>query len=211
MVAIRAQTDEAAQWERCKAGDVAARDRLAERYFPNVVKLAKVLAGRLRVDADDLTGIGALALLHAIDRFDPGRGYKFWTFAEHSVRGVMVRDARKRPVVCTDVFPDETPDVASTGVPLQSHLETVEAFDRAVRIFDEDHRAVLLLAFVEDMRDDEIARVLNWKPAEVAAAKRRALAALDPNPSPTPTPTPIRPHSGPGSAADDHGTPGLWA
>lgn len=79
-----------ALWRRwVDTRDLAARDALANRYFPLVGHVARSLAAKLssRADLDDLIGFGAEGLLDAIGRFDPGRGVQFGTFAAHRIRG----------------------------------------------------------------------------------------------------------------------------
>src|SRR3954454_6378133 len=70
-------------------GDPATRDALAERFLP----LARHLARRYdhSADADDLEQIAALGLLKAIERFDPGRGLAFTSFAVATILGELKR------------------------------------------------------------------------------------------------------------------------
>ena len=49
----------------------------------------------LRGDLDDLIAFGFGGLLEAQQRFDPGRGVRFKTFAYHRVRGAMLDGVRK--------------------------------------------------------------------------------------------------------------------
>lgn len=82
----------AALWRSFKVdGDGCARERLAHVYFPLVKHVARRLASTLSRQAewDDLEGYGAEGLLDAIDRFDPGRGVQFTTFAAHRIRGAV--------------------------------------------------------------------------------------------------------------------------
>lgn len=82
----------AALWRSCKVdGDRCARERLAHLYFPLVKHVARRLASTLsrQAELDDLEGYGAEGLLEAIDRFDPGRGVQFTTFAAHRIRGAV--------------------------------------------------------------------------------------------------------------------------
>ena len=72
--------------------DVELRNRLVLQYSP----LVKYVAGRLRtrlpdsVDYNDLVSDGIIGLMDAIERFDPGRGLTFQTFAVPRIRGAMV-------------------------------------------------------------------------------------------------------------------------
>lgn len=68
------------------------RNRLVLQYSP----LVKYVAGRLRtrlpdsVEYADLVSDGIIGLMGAIERFDPGRGLTFQTFAVPRIRGAMV-------------------------------------------------------------------------------------------------------------------------
>jgi RNA polymerase sigma factor for flagellar operon FliA len=76
--------------------DVRARERLIVHYSP----LVKFVAGRLgaglpnSVDVGDLVGSGVFGLMDAIDRFEPGRGVKFETFAIPRIRGAILDGLR---------------------------------------------------------------------------------------------------------------------
>ena len=61
-------------------GDLAAREELVERFLP----LARDLALRYSYTDepfDDLLQVASLGLIKAIDRFEPGRGTKFTSYA----------------------------------------------------------------------------------------------------------------------------------
>jgi RNA polymerase sigma-B factor len=69
--------------------DPATRDALVARFLP----LAYHLARRYHsgADADDLQQVAAIGLLKAIDRFDPGRGTAFSSFAVPTILGELKR------------------------------------------------------------------------------------------------------------------------
>jgi RNA polymerase sigma factor FliA len=78
-------------------GDAAARDRLVLAHSPLVRYLA---ARKLRelpahCDVDDLVSCGIVALLEAVDRFDPGRGASFEHYAWMRVQGAIVDELRR--------------------------------------------------------------------------------------------------------------------
>jgi RNA polymerase sigma-B factor len=70
-------------------GDAATRELLATQYLP----LARHLARRYRdrAELDDLEQVASLALLKAIDRYDPTRGLEFSTFAYPTILGELKR------------------------------------------------------------------------------------------------------------------------
>src|SRR6478735_3114924 len=70
-------------------GDPAKREELATQYLPLARHLARRYRGR--AELDDLEQVASLALLKAIDRFDPARGLEFSTFAFPTILGELKR------------------------------------------------------------------------------------------------------------------------
>src|SRR3954454_109300 len=73
--------------------DLAARDDLVERYLPLVKRLARRYSYTSE-PLDDLSQVGAIALLKAIDRFRPDRGSSFRAYAVPTIVGEMRRHFR---------------------------------------------------------------------------------------------------------------------
>jgi len=78
--------------------DVKARDRLVLSHAPMVRYLASQKARELpaHCDVDDLVSCGLLALLDAVDRFDPSHGATFEQYAWIRVRGAVVDELRRQ-------------------------------------------------------------------------------------------------------------------
>jgi len=75
--------------------DPLVREEVVERFLP----LARSLALRYRGSTeqlDDLFQVANLALVKALDRFDPGRGKPFVTFAAPTILGELRRHFRDR-------------------------------------------------------------------------------------------------------------------
>lgn len=66
------------------------------------VHIVKYVVGRItthlpnNVDREDLVSAGILGLIKAVDRFDPGRGVKFETYATTVVRGEVMESLRAK-------------------------------------------------------------------------------------------------------------------
>jgi RNA polymerase sigma-B factor len=76
-------------------GDLAAREELVERFLP----LARDLALRYTYadePYDDLLQVACLGLIKAIDRFEPGRGTKFTSYAAPTILGELKRHFRDK-------------------------------------------------------------------------------------------------------------------
>ena len=84
-------------WAEYKAkGENHARERLILHYSP----LVKFVAGRVaaglpqNIEQADLVSYGIFGLIDAIDKFDPGRGFKFETYAISRIKGAIIDELR---------------------------------------------------------------------------------------------------------------------
>ena len=75
---------------------MATRERLIIHYAP----LVKYVAGRVavgmpaHVEHADLVSYGIFGLMDAIEKFEPGRGFKFETYAVSRIRGAIIDELR---------------------------------------------------------------------------------------------------------------------
>jgi RNA polymerase sigma-B factor len=69
--------------------DPVARERLVVRFLPLARHLARRYTGQ--AERDDLEQVASLALVKAIDRFDPDRGLAFTSFAVPTILGELKR------------------------------------------------------------------------------------------------------------------------
>lgn len=87
--------DEEELWRRVSTlADRNALDELTTRYLP----LARRLAARYQApsrEREDLDQVASLALVQAIERFDPGRGPRFASFAIPTILGELRRHFRE--------------------------------------------------------------------------------------------------------------------
>jgi RNA polymerase sigma-B factor len=78
-----------------RAGDLAARDELVQRFLPFACDLARRYTYTDEA-FDDLQQVASLGLIKAIDRFDPERGAKFTSFAAPTILGELKRHFRDK-------------------------------------------------------------------------------------------------------------------
>ncbi len=73
-------------WARVRAGDAAAREQAIEANLGLVRHVVRRFAAP-GFDVDDLFQLGCLGLVKAVDRFDPGLGVRFSTYAVPLILG----------------------------------------------------------------------------------------------------------------------------
>lgn len=84
-----------------RTSDTACRETLIVEHM----SLVKYLVGRVvpqlppHLDPQDLLSAATVGLINAADRFDPGRGVLFKTFAEQHVRGAIIDELRSYDVL----------------------------------------------------------------------------------------------------------------
>lgn len=91
------------------AGDENALNQLVERNLPFINSTAYSI-WNLRSDMsrfwglmpDDLAQAGAMALVKCVERFDPGLGNKFLTYAASATRNAMLDVIQKQEVLSTE-------------------------------------------------------------------------------------------------------------
>lgn len=176
---------------------------LLERHWPLVREAAARLAWRLprHVDGGDLESWGAFGLMDAADKFDPGRGVRFETYAGRRIQGAMldgIRNfdwvprlvrARKEKVVgmgsidlplrggegrerkVADVLEDRQ-------APVQERLAEKEGFSELVRSLPRVSRFLLTLLYVDGMTMKEAGRAAGFSESRVSQIHSEAVGVL---------------------------------
>ncbi len=77
--------------------DSARKDRIARAFAPRIKVIALHLKAKLpaHIELTDLISAGALGLMEALGKFQPGLGIRFETFAENRIRGAMLDELRR--------------------------------------------------------------------------------------------------------------------
>ena len=81
--------------EYYKTKDVELRNQLVEKYLYMVDILIRKYQGK-GIDRDDIYQVGAMALIMAVERFDPTKGFEFTTFATPTILGEIKKYFRDK-------------------------------------------------------------------------------------------------------------------
>jgi RNA polymerase nonessential primary-like sigma factor len=135
---------------RARAGDFAARQSMIEHNLRLVVSIAKGYMGR-GVPLVDLIEEGNLGLMHAIEKFEPERGFRFSTYATW-----WIRQSVDRAVMYQG---------RSVRLPVNVVREVQQVL-RARRALEND--AALAAQRPEGIRAEDIAALLGRDAADVA-------------------------------------------
>lgn len=68
-----------------QSGNANAKQRLVESNMRLVINIAKAYRSKA-IPIEDLIQEGAIGLMHAVERFDPEKGFRFSTYATHWIR-----------------------------------------------------------------------------------------------------------------------------
>jgi len=158
-----------------------ARDRLVLRHVPLALAIARRHAGRGE-PVEDLGQVACVALLHAVDRFDPGRGVPLEAYAAATIEGELRRHLRDR------VRPVRVPrrQHAPAAVPFEDEHSPAEAdataaadaradLRRAARCLTERERRALALRYVADLPRRDVARRLGLSEVQTSRVVQKAL------------------------------------
>lgn len=131
-VELLAPGDEARLWQAYKLhGDRRSRAHLIEAYQPLVFKVAMHL--RLRELAlMDMVQEGTVGLIEAAERFDPGRGVRFSTYATYRIRGRMLNALRRERTACAGAASMDQDLRLLERIPDPTAVETLAAVEDAV-------------------------------------------------------------------------------
>jgi RNA polymerase sigma-B factor len=179
-----------------------ARDRLIEAHLPLVRRIARRFGGRGE-RLEDLVQVGAIGLIHAVDRCDPERRSTLTAYVAVCVEGEIRRHLRDRcSVVRVPRRVQEDVALASIArahLPLEDDLNVATALSEpadeqslaramvtsAAESLDRRERHVVALRYFGDLSQAEIGGVVGISQVHVSRLLQTAIvkmrARLDPD------------------------------
>lgn len=127
-VDIPSEAEKLALVARAQAGDLEARNEMVVRNMPLVASIARRMAPR---DVGAASQEGAIGLIEAIGRYDPGRGATFATHATWWIRREIHRHLRKSAMIRVDWRQDGEgeglPERKSVGASVRAYVLRAKA------------------------------------------------------------------------------------
>ena len=176
-------------WRRPEAHierDLAVFEDLVSRYQAAMYRVAYRLTGN-HDDAQDLVQEALFEAFRNFDRFERGTRFDRWLFRIMTNRHIdRVRRSGRLAVVSLDQGDDaegreQAWDPADEdGDPADALLEDIvdERLQRALNALPEDYRQVVVLADIEELSYEEVARIVRCPVGTVRSRLHRARAML---------------------------------
>ena len=135
------------------AEEKRTRNRIARCNLRLVVSIARKFAD-LNVSFDEFVSEGNVALLHAVAKFDYGRGFRFSTYATHAIRRAyyrMVQQRKKRNtrmVLGTgEIIGEASRQEEQVHLNAGQYADYQQLMSRAMETLDERERLILTARF----------------------------------------------------------------
>jgi len=132
------------------------KDAIVKEYLPLVTRLARDLKVNLphNVEIDDLIQEGVVALLQAVDKYDPRHGATFKTYVYTRIKGAMIDYLRKLDYLPKNVRQDikkldnEIAEFYAKHQRLPTYEELAEILGMSVQEVEQTYNELLLKQYV---------------------------------------------------------------
>jgi len=178
--------------ERLRSGDTGALEILMERYASRVFRVARGIA-RTDADAEEVVQDVFLALARKIEGFEGRAAIGTWIYRVATNAALLTRRGKRHQVETSleeslPVFKDDghrdgpraylLADWSQTPERDLLEGETRAVLSRAIDQLPEAYRVVLILRDVEELSNEEAARILDESVSSIKSRLHRARMAL---------------------------------
>lgn len=162
-------------WLKCSQGDISAREELIIAYRP----LVFWIAGKIHITdpelKQDIIQEGMLALIRAVDKFEPQREYRFSTYAYHKIHGQIInmleRSEKRAPLPVPDEWLQVSDDYG------QGDDDWLDASQAVSRLQGREAEVVSAL-FFEGKEPKDVAAEKHLDISHVYRLRRSAIAKI---------------------------------
>ncbi len=156
-------------WRKYKEeGDEESRAKIIESYQPLVFKILSKIGHPPELTLD-LLQEGMVGLIEAVDRFEPGRGWKFYTFAYYRIKGCIL-NALTRKMPSWELFEEME---VKEPFNLDEGLVSV-----GLGSLEEDDRKVIENIYYKGKALKDVAREMGFSVSKIQRIHKRALKKL---------------------------------
>jgi RNA polymerase sigma-B factor len=170
-----------------RAAHDLSRDALIERHLPLVRTIARRFSGAGE-PLEDLIQVGAIGLIKAVDRYDPGRGTRLEPYAAAAIAGEIRHHLRDRCSVvrlprrlCAEgarVRVDPLGDTHGTSADLAPAADDRLAIAGAVRGLHPRTRRLVALRYFGDLSQAQAAAAVGISPVHASRLIHEALGTM---------------------------------
>ena len=165
-------------WRLCLAGNMEAREELIVSYRP----LVFWIAGKIHVNdselKQDMIQEGMLALINAVDKFEPEREFKFSTYAYHKIHGQIInmleRGEKKAPLP----VPDEVLAIAEETYEDENANEDWLGVAQSISKLEGREAEIVSALFFEGKKPKEVAKEKKLDVSHVYRLRRTAISKI---------------------------------
>lgn len=150
--------EEREAFEKCKAGDKAARDKLIMHNLRLVAHIVKKYYISYK-DQDDLISIGTIGLIKAIDSFKPENGTRFATYAGKCLQNEILMHFRAQKKQALETSINDSVDVDKDGNPL-TYMDILPCEDDVVEEIDKSIKLSMVKKALETELSDKERRII---------------------------------------------------
>ncbi|MCS7234289.1 MAG: sigma-70 family RNA polymerase sigma factor [Synergistetes bacterium] len=167
-VKILEQAEEEELWRKFKEeGDEESRAKIIESYQPLVFKVLSKIGHPPELTLD-LLQEGIVGLIEAVDRFEPERGWKFYTFAYYRIKGSIL-NALTRKMPAWELVDEADPKEGSFDEDLLSI---------GLEVLPSEDKKVINGIYYEGKGLKDIAKELGFSLSKIQRIHKRALKRL---------------------------------
>ncbi|MBU6448834.1 MAG: sigma-70 family RNA polymerase sigma factor [Rhodospirillales bacterium] len=171
--------------------DAAApgKAELTALYGHWIKRMALLMKVRMPwADLDEMLQWGAIGMMEASQRFDPGHGVPFQAFAARRIKGAMIDGLRREgsrrrgqtsfELEKVEIAAHDTGDGPEDPLTLLTRVDNRVLLVEALRALPELEYRILALHFYDELNNREIASVLDISEGYASRLRKRALEAL---------------------------------
>ena len=147
--------EEAECFQRCKNGDMSARNKLIEHNLRLVAHIVRKYYVSYN-NQEDLISVGTIGLIKAIDSFNASNGARFATYAAKCIQNEILMLFRSQKKLGYEVSLNDTIDIDKDGNPL-TYIDIVCTEDTIAEDLDKKIKINKALEYIKNKYGKEAA------------------------------------------------------